>query len=66
MFLLVVAWLGGGNYIIIESFRRKNIQWLNIFNPFAIFNLEKKDYLKLFILAVLVLTIMVFTLSLSK
>ncbi len=66
LFFIAVAWLGGGNYIIIRSFRRRNIPLWNLFNPLAIFNLENKDYLKIFLLAVSVLAIGGFAISLAK
>ena len=65
LFIIGVAWVGGGNYILYRSFKRRNMSIWNLFNPSAVLKLEGGDYLKIFVSAVLVLVFGAIALSLG-
>jgi hypothetical protein len=52
--LIVVLWLGVGNLIVLDSLRRQKLSLTHLFNPFLIGKLQLKDWLKLFVLLLVV------------
>lgn len=55
--LIASIWLIGGNIVVIKSFQEQKLSMMNLINPLGITKLRGKDWIKIFILAVITLSV---------
>jgi hypothetical protein len=55
--MVIIAWLGGGNFVIISSIKRQRLPWYSYFSCLSV--LKAKDWLKLFLLFLLTFVIII-------
>lgn len=57
IFLIGSIWLIGGNIVVIKSLKEQNLSLLNLVNPLLLSKMRGKDWIYIFILAVVTLSL---------
>ena len=59
--LIGSIWLIGGNIVVIKSLKEQNLSLLHLLSPSIFFKMRGKDWVYLFILAVVTMTLFMIT-----
>lgn len=57
IFLIGSIWLIGGNIVVIKSLKEQNLSLMNLVNPLLLSKMRVKDWIYIFILAVVTLSL---------